>query len=733
MLPRPAVLHRRLLSLALILIPLAGSASGAGVSDFVFLQTSDNHLMPRPAGSAPANRGDRAFDGLMWLCEEAAKPQRIDSLKLTTPPPAFVIDTGDLMEYGAIGRTAEGLESAIDTLRIPFFITLGNHDNTWSATLPFIRKRHGSDHYSFDKFGCHFACIDTATPSEPVSSIDRRTLVWLADDLRNVKKDTPVFIFCHHPLSTTEFAQPLEPLRLIQLLEPYNVALLLMGHGHGHRHERWNTLDSIMGGSTSHPADSIGYNIIWTQDGVLRVAFRPRDPAKPTQVTFTKPIAPPPGPRMAFVSPDFGSDDKPALWSRPSMPVEIQIRGGNPTNVVASIDGREAPVPLAPARPGLFKGTLSLPEMVPGMHFVLSTATIGDSKFDRAEEFLFAAPNGPGAGRIVLPAGVKARPLPLEKDLIVATTTGQVQRLTFTRSGRPQSKLLFDAGVEILHAVAADDDALYFSAAEKGVHCLSLAGKPRWVCDVGAAVYGTPALDAQHAYVADMEGNLHAIARATGKLVWSKHHADYSIEMPVLLHDGILYLGSWDGKLYAVRANDGSLVWSKPGPAGHREKPIFKSRYYAPADCPPIAIGDRLFVTDRAYALGSYNLATGEYQGEIAENIASIGLSADGKGFYARGLAKGLTRYDGKGKSAWSVKDLPMGRFPVAPTEAGGRVAVCSNRGMVTVHDAANGNTLLRYQATPRLYVMAPTAITSDGGVCVAGMDGSVTLLSASE
>ncbi|MBI4582271.1 MAG: PQQ-binding-like beta-propeller repeat protein [Planctomycetes bacterium] len=758
------VIGGRLWCRAVLLAWLAVSAAWAGaIRDFCFLHTSDNHLSPQPVGAPAPGPDDRALSGLTWFVAEAGKPQVVEPLQLTTPPPAFVIDTGDLTEYGVIHRTWDTFEAAIAPLGIPFYVTPGNHDNTWTGIMQVMRKRHGGDHYSFDKFGCHFACIDSATPQEPLPSLERRTLAWLTDDLRRVARDTPVFLFCHHPLSGPEFAKPFEQLRFLQTIEDHNVVLLMMGHGHGHRHERWNTLDSVMGGTTSHPVENIGYNIMVVRDEVLHVVFRPRDAAKPMQVVLKKPLAAARGPRIEFVDSASrarmpGGDSVETISGRET-PVQVRVRGGRPGRVTASVDDIEATtVALTPAGPGRYGGTIGAADLLPGRHFVEVTAAFGDRKIDAAREFQFVPPGSPSVVQANVDAGVKAAPLAVGDEVIVVTTGGEVQRLSFGRPpGKTTAERLFDAGVEILHPPRLADGKLYFSAAEKGVHCLGLDGKLAWTCNVGATVYGTPAVDGQRVYVADMQGSAHAIDRATGKIVWSKRHAAYSVETPVLLCDGVLYFGAWDGLVYAVNADDGTLKWKKPGPAGHMGQALFRSRYYAPADCPPVAVGDRLFVTDRAYKLGEYRIETGEYLGEIASDIAAIGPTADGRGFYARGLSKGVTRYDGAGKVVWTAADVPMGRFPAPPVEATGesdrleagptvaldsprtpsrsraaeprgvsRVAACSNRGTLVVLDACTGQVLLRYQAAPQLHVMAPPA-ADDQRVYVAGMDGSVT------
>jgi outer membrane protein assembly factor BamB len=94
---------------------------------------------------------------------------------------------------------------------------------------------------------------------------------------------------------------------------------------------------------------------------------------------------------------------------------------------------------------------------------------------------------------------------------------------------------------------------------------------------------------------------------------------------------------------------------------------------------------------------------------------------------FARGLDDRVCCFDATGQKVWE-QAVDAGRFPVPPTYAGGGVYVCSNRGLLSVLDAAIGRTRMRYQVTPGSYVMAPVAV--EGGACyVAGMDGTLTAL----
>ncbi|GMU24028.1 MAG: hypothetical protein AMXMBFR13_41050 [Phycisphaerae bacterium] len=638
-------------------------------------------------------------------------------MPVSTPPPAFVIATGDLTEYGVIGETWDQFEAYFEALDLPMYVVPGNHDNTWTSMTPIVRSRHGGDHYSFDQSGCHFVGIDTATIQEPVPSLEARTLNWLRRDLERVPAKVPVFVFGHHPLGTTEFATPMEQLRFLNALAKHNVVLYLMGHGHGVRAERWNGMDSVMGGSTFGP--NTGYSIIFVQDGILRVVYRYREAEKGMKLLLEKPIARPELPEMRILEPAAN-----AVVSRDRLPVKVLVGAGQ--DVVADVDGENESGAFGQHEIGIVHGGVSLKGLKPGVHYLRVRVKYDSDTLDRAVRFSYAPDGQPTSESLAeLGAGVKARPTLVGGGVLVTTTGGEILRLE-AESGRTgkQVRPLFETGVEIIHPPAIADETLYFSSAELGVFAAGLDGSLQWKRPVGAAVYGTPAVMGDTVYVGDLEGRVHAIERKSGRVKWSKPVAGFSIEMPILAFDGTLYLGAWDGYLYAVDAQTGTVAWKQRGPAGQHDDVKLRSRYYAPADCPPALVGDRLFVADRSYRLGSYSL-DGDYLGEIAENVSAIAASADRRHFYARGLEKGLTKYDAEGKAVWTAP-VPMGRFPCPPTEVGGRVYACSNRGLLSAVNAVDGKVLWQYQVSPQLHIMAPVAADAAGNVYVGGMDGSV-------
>ncbi|MHC4674527.1 MAG: metallophosphoesterase family protein, partial [Planctomycetota bacterium] len=561
------------------------------VQDFCFLQISDMHVKSYPRTMPKPKPSDRSVETIKWICEQAKRPQRIQPVGVTTPVPSFIFATGDLTEYGVIHKTWENFDSFFSGLKIPLYLTPGNHDNTWTGMQHIMRKLYGSDHYSFDKYGCHFVCINTSSLQEPVPSIEQRTLTWLNKDFNSVAKRTPVFLFLHHPLSSREFAYPHEQLRLLEALEEHNVVLMLMGHGHGARHERWSVFDSVMGGSTY--GGSAGYNIVSVINGVLRVAYRYRQTDKPMELILEKPIRPRPNPVLKVLSPRtrMTQGRRAAPIRESNITVSASVSGPAAKDVIAAIDDlKDNKVKLTPTggrsgKSGIYRGQVPTKGLVPGVHFLRVTANIGNDKLDRAIEIIVPpADDKLSATGIYLSAGSKAQPIVIDKDVYVATTSGCIERISFDRLQR-KKQTIFETKTEILHAPVFDNKQFYVSAAEKGVLCLSRSGKLDWQCNVGAVVYGIPVIEYNRVYIGDMEGCVHAIDRKSGKLIWSKPHAIYSIEQSLTLHDCTLYFGAWDGYLYAVDTKDGSLTWKTRGPAGHLQESKYKSHYYSPADC----------------------------------------------------------------------------------------------------------------------------------------------------
>lgn len=716
---------------AIILILLAASVAAA--DDFAFVQISDIHVSPHPV-SLSATPELRGADCIAWLAEQTRGPQRV-SKSVETPAPAFAIATGDLTEYGVIGNTWADFEHAFANLPCPLYVLPGNHDNTWVAMFHIMRKRYGGPNYSFDQHGIHFICLNSASPQEPVPSFDVTTRTFLTRDLERTPASTPVIVAMHHPPDSSEFANPVEYETLIDTLKYHNVVLMIYGHGHSVKHTDLDGIDGVMGGSTF--GKNAGYGVVSIRGDELRYDYHYMHDPEQAGESESKD-------RWRKVLKKHISRQEPKRLFKVVFPQNGHAVEGNMcvvdlafsfdrtandadgATIVFKLDGE--PVETKP-QPSVYSdeafhhaAMFSLEGVKPGGHLLTADAVLKDGRHDRRAITFYRESTDPKVlWRVQTEAAIKAAPVIAGHLLIVADTAG---KLTAYDRYTGQSQWSFSTGGEILGAPAVTRSLLIFGSGDGKVYAVDDTGKERWNYEAGAPVYSPPLVDNGVAYVGDNAGCLHAINVETGKKQWIFDRADYAIEAaPIRWGDSIVF-GAWDGYLYAVDRSTGKLAWKALGPKSRDGK---APRYYAPADCSPIVLGDALFVCDRGYQLGTYN-RSGEFQRLIANKIAAIAADPSGNGFYTRSIEDFVSAFGIDGKPVWTTA-IAAGRFPIPPTVCDGRLYICSNRGLLSVLDAETGKAWADYQATPGSYVMAPLAVSNDDICYAAAIDGTITAL----
>lgn len=88
-----------------------------------------------------------------------------------------------------------------------------------------------------------------------------------------------------------------------------------------------------------------------------------------------------------------------------------------------------------------------------------------------------------------------------------------------------------------------------------------------WTTSVGAPqkktgyLKLTPIISGKTAYVADVNGNVSAVDRITGKLLWKKKE-NYRIVSGLSLAHGVLLFAGNDSELIALKQSDGELLWN---------------------------------------------------------------------------------------------------------------------------------------------------------------------------
>ncbi len=713
------MLRRTFLTLAVWTISVIAAVPAGALEDFAFVHITDVHVEPHLLRTGPPGPV-RGHESIQWIVREAVGPQDAPGLEPAWPAPAFGLVTGDLTEYGVIDDTWSVFEKTFAPLPYPLHVTPGNHDNTWVAMYDVMRQRHGGENYSFDQFGCHFVCLCSASPQEPVPSLDAKTRAWLRKDLARTAPGTPILMALHHPPDSGELATPAEYDTFIDLLRDYNVVLVLYGHGHAVQHKNMDGIDGIMGGSTY--GKNAGYGLVSVQDNKLRVAYRyqhrpGKDGEKPGgpgwRTLLEKPLATSTPERLFKIA--SPAEDSHSADGQ----LTLSIETAKPVRAVVRIDGRDVQT-LDIEPPGSQTTKLDVAKLTPGAHLLSVHATAKDGRTDiRTRTFLTTAETAAARWRQEFPAAFKAAPVVVGDRVIVAGTDGVVTALQRDSGRRVWS---FASGAEILGTPAWTGEKLVFGSGDGKVYALDHAGKPAWVFDTDMPVYGAPLIDNGTAIIGDNGGRLHALDLRDGKPRWTFKRADYAIECQPCHWGDLIVFGAWDGHLYAVGRQDGQLAWKVPGPKSSDGKGV---RYYAPADCGPGAIGDSLFVCDRGYLLGTYS-RDGAYGGQMAKGVSGIAVDEPSGTVFARSNADKVYRFSADGSTVWEAS-VPAGRFPIPPTLRGESVYVCSNQGRLSVLDATGGHIRWSYQATPGFYVMAPVTVDDSGTCYVAGMDGSVT------
>ena len=713
--------------LAALAAPSLHAQDGSAIHDFSVLHISDIHVAPHLART-PRPESVQGQDTIRWLCEQASLPQDIAPPDRSAPAPAFALATGDLTEYGVIDDTWDIFEQAFKALPCRLYVMPGNHDNTWTASYAVMRKRHGGESYSFDHAGCHFICLSSASPQEPLPTLDAKTRTWLQADLKKLTQPTPVFVALHHPPDSEEFANPAEVDTLVDLLRDYNVVLLLFGHGHSAVRHDVGGLPGVMGGSTW--GKNAGYGVLSVHGSDLHYAYHLlHDPAAKdgTGAAVWKPLYE--GSLPSAARPRLFEIAQPtdgATVTADTLVVQLTACDATPSAEKPAftfrIDGEELGKSAGGDAP--HDTGLSLAALTPGAHLLSVAAHSADADDIRTRVFYVQRPGADVVWRKHLPAAIKAAPVVAGDQLIVAGNDGLVSALD-RRDGAP--RWTFATGGEILGTPAWSNQTLVFGSGDGKVYALDAGGQQRWAFDAGLPVYGWPLIADGVVYIGDNGGRMYALSLADGSLRWKYERADFSIESQPALWNDLLVFGAWDGYLYALDRADGQLRWKSFGPKSSEGG---SARYYAPADCGPLPLADTLFVCDRGYQLGAYS-ADGQLRSKFPVKAAAIGRAGADRSFYARTTDDHVCKLSAAGEVLWQA-DVPAGRFPIAPTEYADCVYVCSNRGRLSVLDAGNGKVLSTFQTTPGFYVMAPVVVGPRSAdhppTCyIAGMDGSLT------
>ena len=257
-------LFLKMLPIFLLLFVFGSTFCKQSSSEFSFAFLTDIHLQPELNAQEGYMKAIKAVNEL---------------------DPDFVITGGDQI-MDALGVEYERAEMLYDLyiettseFNMPVYNTLGNHDvfglSVESGIDPshseyyknLFQKRIGKSYYSFDHDGWHFLVLDSIDKTVDrtyFGKIDEEQMAWIADDLKNIGKDTPIVLATHIPFisvirqiraGSTE-ANPagwiiVNSKEVLELFQGYNLKLVLQGHLHSLEEINVGGITFITGGAVS--------------------------------------------------------------------------------------------------------------------------------------------------------------------------------------------------------------------------------------------------------------------------------------------------------------------------------------------------------------------------------------------------------------------------------------------------------------------------------------------------
>lgn len=678
----------------------------AAPESFSFIHISDEHC--------PMTQSAKTISDIKSLGQINLTPYNV-----TAPAPSFIIETGDETEFGPRSGAFDTLNSYYDGVSIPRYMILGNHDSTWRSLSYELRQLYGGTYYSFDKFGCHFVMLNSAGLQDPRPLLSIEEINWLKTDLEKTGKDIPVFVALHHNLDTSEWSSKYEVDRLMDTLRPYNVVLIMVGHGHSAHYSVFEGFDMVEGGSPF--GGQPGFQIVSIQDGMLRIAYKLAGEADATKPMLEKSIVPPTNryPVISITSPR----ENETYDGRVPVKAWINLAKDEVKSACAEVDG-SGKTDLMLKSGGCFEASLDTANLKPGAHYirVSFTGADGSTVYHHSTNFYLKSNSPKVLWRAFIGAASKSTPSIIGNTIFIGANDGGLRAYN-CKTG--VLRWQFKAGGAIVGQPLVMADKVYFGSDDRFFYCLSSSkGKLIWKFQADDPIYSTPITDGNSVYFGCGTGAFYSLDALSGKQNWKNTDAAYNIEQKPFITNGRVYFGAWDTYIYCVNTTDGSLVWKCVG-KGSSEG--VAPRYYSPADCGPVVCGGKVFAPDRKYRLSIIDAVAGNML-SFLDDVSAIGLSADGNSIYMRKLGGILEKTDSTGKTIWSV-NVSMDDVPTVPLEVNGVVYVCSRRGFVSVVSAENGQVLWQYQATPSAFVQAGVGAVGSTAYVV-GTDGTLTALS---
>ncbi|MDO9153226.1 MAG: PQQ-binding-like beta-propeller repeat protein [Paludibacter sp.] len=179
----------------------------------------------------------------------------------------FVIVSGDITESGDVASLKKA-KSILDNLRIPYYITSGNHETKWSESgATDFGKIFGNDKFVFIHKGVQFIGFNTGPIIKMGDGhIAPQDIDWVNTELTKTPVSMPVIAITHYPLLSGDVDNWYD---MTDVLRKFNVQAVLGGHYHRNAMLNYENIPGIVNRSTLRAKDSTGgYSLYTVSDSI---------------------------------------------------------------------------------------------------------------------------------------------------------------------------------------------------------------------------------------------------------------------------------------------------------------------------------------------------------------------------------------------------------------------------------------------------------------------------------
>ncbi|MGW0227608.1 outer membrane protein assembly factor BamB family protein [Actinopolymorpha singaporensis] len=502
-------------------------------------------------------------------------PAGLDTLRRTfasveAADPAFVLNCGDITDYGADDEFGAYLSTIPAGLRDRLHHVPGNHEVRWDVHgRELYHRLFGPAPYSFDVAGLHVVGLDPTQLLQEPGHFGRDGLRWLADDLAAAG---PSVLFLHYPMGGEHYYVNDQD-AFFETVADLPVRAIFAGHIHREQVVRTNGLTQVAANAVKN-----GAYYYWVDrvseagHSVLRVSAVAvaADGTETRRDLTTIPL----------------EEDRTTRRLRP-VRIEVGVPSGGRVQVDVQVPSTGSTGTQAQVYPQQifgggsagtwadltrtsrgWSGSVDVAALAAGAHRLqVRVLGTGGARYDVTRPFTVPAVGDAPRDRwqARLPGSIQGALAAHEGLVVAATTSGAVEAFRPTRAGREVAWRVTLGPVHRGPAFTADGRTVLVPSADHHLYALDAAdGSVRWRFGVPDPVLSSPLVTSvgEVATVVFTAGTtLYAVHAETGEQRWKADLHGFFAGRAACDGDRV-YVGGGDGRAYAFDAATGAQAWS---------------------------------------------------------------------------------------------------------------------------------------------------------------------------